>query len=258
MRYLTATVRHRIPFASACGRSAYPGYSWVLPSRSWATLVRSHSPENSSSDHAPEEFAGDDEGDYAHARPIQEEDTGFGPRGVLLAGFSEQDAKAAAEWMREMEPDFRINHVTDDMMGELLSTALYDPNNQEMRVESWQQTTTLMPRICLMSGLSGAEQIAVANVWDKYAGSPTPFFAAAVPNSLSQPVRTVLQAIVDEYAAHAEDDPRLQPSSVMANVDSDQLKAVISKKMEKSQRKKEERQAKKDQKKPSSAAQGFG
>lgn len=183
-----------------------------------------------------------------------------------------------------------------------------------------------------MSGLSGAEQIAIADAWADYAGSAAPFFAAAMPNSLYQPVRAILQvkalllissgavfdflhcvikgsveypeqvtktenayrmfdvahhwqavifatpasamaataleaclqwvvllqAIVDENARHAEDDPRLQPSSVMENVDSEKLKAVIAKKMEKSMRKKEERQAKKDLKRPETAARGFG
>lgn len=67
-----------------------------------------------------------------------------------------------------------------------------------------------------------------------------------------------LQAVVDEHARHAEDDPRLQPSNVMANVDSERLKAVISKKMEDGMRKKQERQAKKDAKQPSTPVKGFG
>lgn len=48
----------------------------------------------------------------------------------MLAGFSQSDASAAASWMREMEPDFRVSHVTDEMMRDLLSTALYDPETQ--------------------------------------------------------------------------------------------------------------------------------
>lgn len=67
-----------------------------------------------------------------------------------------------------------------------------------------------------------------------------------------------MQAVVDENAKYAEDDPRLQPANVMANVDSEGLKAVIAKKMERNMRKKEERQAKKEAKQPSSPAKGFG
>lgn len=51
-------------------------------------------------------------------------------QGVLLAGFSEGDAVAAAAWMQEMEPGFRVSHSTDDMMNELLATALYDSDTQ--------------------------------------------------------------------------------------------------------------------------------
>lgn len=32
--------------------------------------------------------------------------------------------------MEEMEPGFRVNHATDDMMGEVLAEALYDPDTQ--------------------------------------------------------------------------------------------------------------------------------
>jgi hypothetical protein len=62
-----------------------------------------------------------------------------------------------------------------------------------MRVEAWQQSRTLCPRICVMSGLSGEEQIAIVEAWDDFAGSPAPFFAAAVPNSLGEQVKTILQ-----------------------------------------------------------------
>lgn len=51
-------------------------------------------------------------------------------QGVLLAGFSEKDAIAASGWMQEMEPGFRVSHSTDDMMNELLATALYDSDTQ--------------------------------------------------------------------------------------------------------------------------------
>ena len=64
---------------------------------------------------------------------------------------------------------------------------------QEMRVEAWEQTRTLCPRICILSGLTGEEQIAIAEAWEEFAGSPTPFFAAAVPNSLGENVKTILQ-----------------------------------------------------------------
>lgn len=57
-----------------------------------------------------------------------------------------------------------------------------------------------------MSGLSGAEQIAIAEAWADYGGSAAPFFAAAVPNSLDQPIRDVLQVCnvpVVLYILHA-------------------------------------------------------
>jgi len=102
-----------------------------------------------------------------------------------------------------------------------------------MRIEGWQQTTTLMPRICLLSGLSGAEQIAVAEAWADYAGSPSPFFAAAVPNSLDQPVRAVLQvctssgvfllAAVDIGCGIAAPNPVAVPACTVLDVGRTQL-----------------------------------
>lgn len=70
-------------------------------------------------------------------------------------------------------------------------------------------------------------------------------------------INSYLQAVVDEHAIHGEDDPRVQPANVMANADSEKLKAIIAKKMDREMRKKEDRQAKKDAKKPSHSAKGF-
>jgi hypothetical protein len=64
-----------------------------------------------------------------------------------------------------------------------------------MRVEEWEQSRTLCPRICIMSGLTGEEQIAIADSWEEFAGSSAPFFAAAVPNSLTESLKTILQVL---------------------------------------------------------------
>jgi hypothetical protein len=46
-----------------------------------------------------------------------------------------------------------------------------------------------------MSGLTGEEQIAIVESWEEFAGSPAPFFAAAVPNSLGEGLKTILQVL---------------------------------------------------------------
>lgn len=51
-------------------------------------------------------------------------------QGLLLAGFNQEDAEAAAAWMEEMEPGFRVSHATDGMMNDTLAEVLYDPDTQ--------------------------------------------------------------------------------------------------------------------------------
>lgn len=51
-------------------------------------------------------------------------------QGILLAGFNEEDSKKTIEWMQEMEEDFNVSHIVDNMVNEPLGEALYNPDSQ--------------------------------------------------------------------------------------------------------------------------------
>lgn len=55
-------------------------------------------------------------------------------QGIVLAGFNEEDSKKTTGWMQEMEADFKVSHVVDDMMAEPLGEALYNPDSQVLRI----------------------------------------------------------------------------------------------------------------------------
>jgi hypothetical protein len=61
-----------------------------------------------------------------------------------------------------------------------------------MRMIPWAEMAFDSPRICVMSGLTGEEQVAVAGVWERFAGSKQPIFGAVVPNITNKPVRAVI------------------------------------------------------------------
>jgi hypothetical protein len=64
-------------------------------------------------------------------------------QGLLLAGFSEEHSKKAIDWMREMEPDFKVSHVVDDMVTEPLGDALYNPDSQVWPIILWAPAHTV-------------------------------------------------------------------------------------------------------------------
>ncbi len=39
--------------------------------------------------------------------------------------------------MQEMEPGFNVSHVVDDMMGDTLGCALYNPDSQVLSLHTW-------------------------------------------------------------------------------------------------------------------------
>jgi hypothetical protein len=63
---------------------------------------------------------------------------------------------------------------------------------QEMRRIPWSTMSYESPRICVMSGMTGEEQVAVASVWERFAGSKGPIFGAVVPNIANKPLRAVI------------------------------------------------------------------
>lgn len=114
-------------------------------------------------------------------------------QGAFICGFREEEAASLQSWLGEMEPGFAVNCATDEGMRQSVQEAVYSPDGSEVRRVTWQQTFTLSPRICIFSGLSGHEQIAIIEAWGAFAGCPTPIFASVVPRIMEAQMRTLLQ-----------------------------------------------------------------
>ena len=64
---------------------------------------------------------------------------------------------------------------------------------QGVRMQAWERISFQSPSVCIMSGMSGEEQVAVAEVWQQFVGSTPPIFGAVLPQTAKQPVRTVVK-----------------------------------------------------------------
>lgn len=72
-----------------------------------------------------------------------------------------------------------------------------------MRMQTWQRISFQSPSVCIMSGMSGEEQVAVAEVWQQFVGSAPPIFGAVLPKTAKQTVRAVIKVPLPHDAARA-------------------------------------------------------
>lgn len=87
---------------------------------------------------------------------------------MLLVGFSKEQGKAARRWMRQMEPDFPISHCTATILDGTVEQAV--ATLQHLRRDEHQQLDEVLPRLVLLSGMSGEEAVAIAEHWEEYTG----------------------------------------------------------------------------------------
>lgn len=67
-----------------------------------------------------------------------------------------------------------------------------EPQVQAVRETSWQECHGV-PRVVLMSGLNGEEQIGLSKYWEECARSDKPMFAAVIPETIGKPTLAVLK-----------------------------------------------------------------
>ncbi|MDP8223317.1 MAG: DUF3783 domain-containing protein [Candidatus Lernaella stagnicola] len=136
-----------------------------------------------------------------------------GPRAVLLTGFTSEEATAIGELMRRIEaPDVRVIQCAAEAIDARIQDVLTAENPGE------PAPADKLPRVLLMSGLSGSE---FHDLMDKFhtTEAPRPIFAAATPNNLIFTVKELLIELLKEQRAMAAMQAARQPKAAVKKKD---------------------------------------
>ena len=93
---------------------------------------------------------------------------------MLLVGFSKEQGDAAEGWMHQMEPELLISHCTAATLDGTVEQAVTGAGMEQTSAEEHQHGNEVMPRLVLLSGMSGEEAIAIAEHWEEYTGRRFP------------------------------------------------------------------------------------
>ena len=95
-------------------------------------------------------------------------------QGMLLVGFSKEHGDAASRWLQQMEPGFLISYCTADILaGTVQQAVMKGCDSLQFRQEEHEQVNEVLPRLVLLSGMSGEEAIAIAEHWERFTGAST-------------------------------------------------------------------------------------
>ncbi|BDA49671.1 hypothetical protein COCOBI_14-2910 [Coccomyxa sp. Obi] len=119
-----------------------------------------------------------------------------GPRGMLLIGFSKKDGEAVAAWMQQMEAGFAVSYCTKDMLKGTVLDALSQGDATTFRIESHTVIAEPLPRLVILSGMSGEETIAIAEHWEMFTGTSPPMMATLVENLMQTYLEDAIMDIV--------------------------------------------------------------
>ncbi len=99
---------------------------------------------------------------------------------MLLVGFSKADGDTVAAWMQQMEPEFSVSHCTRDMLKGTVQEAVCQGDLDRLRVEGHTVVEEPLPRLVILSGMSGEETIAIAEHWEMFTGAQQLTFPSLV------------------------------------------------------------------------------
>lgn len=144
----------------------------------------------------------------------------FGPRGLLLVGFSEQECAAVQSWFQRMEPGFVVTPCPAALLASgTLGDALGSADGGDaggaaaaLPERHWEAPLAGTPPVAFFSGVSGEEQVALMEAWSDCTGLDAPAFASATPSILSKPLARLLMDIVRAQAQAAP--PGMDPETV--------------------------------------------
>ncbi|CAL8464444.1 g3979 [Coccomyxa elongata] len=163
----------------------------------------------------------------AQVTDLQLSSVAVGPRGMLLIGFSKKDGEAVATWMQQMEAGFAVSHCTEDMLKGTVLDALSEGDANEFRIESHTVIAEPLPRLVILSGMSGEETIAIAEHWEMFTGTSPPIMATLVEKLLQRSLQDAIMDIVK--SSH------MSKSRSNTNADTAGLREMIKKKLDQKQ-----------------------
>ncbi|KAK9168620.1 hypothetical protein Syun_000760 [Stephania yunnanensis] len=180
----------RVPFIHGCpsGVSRVPGFS--SSKEKDAHCSRLDFLCKASSQGVPSELLED-----SKFVPLNADDPTYGPPVLLLSGFRIEETAMIQELLKELDGEFlKIIHCTEDMIDLSLWDAMH---TQQSNLKAVKDPKSL-PRICILSGLSGEEMMMFIDTFPE-TGLEPPAFAALVPNSAAKTVREVMEEIMGDH-----------------------------------------------------------
>ncbi|THU67152.1 hypothetical protein C4D60_Mb05t21630 [Musa balbisiana] len=170
--------------------SSYASTSLVsLPkvSISAASLRRRRNLPGASSEGIPTELAEDPK-----FVPLSADDPIYGPPALLLMGFEEDEMEKVFVFLSSL---FRVQviYCTEDMIKQTVWDAMHTEQINLVDVKIAKS----LPRLCILSGLSGEEMIMFIDAFPETGLQPA-VFAALVPNSADKLLGDVIDEIMGD------------------------------------------------------------
>ena len=107
---------------------------------------------------------------WAHQHGVALADNCMAPQGMLLVGFAPADSAAVEAWMQQMEPGFAVSHCTGHLLDGTVQQAISGAADGQLRRVAHAAVAEPLPRLVLLSGMSGEESVAVAEHWERFSG----------------------------------------------------------------------------------------
>ncbi|XP_021663073.2 uncharacterized protein LOC110651904 [Hevea brasiliensis] len=188
------------PFVVSQISTVFPSYSSSVSVKNATHQVKLHHPPRASAEGIPSELIED-----SKFVPLNADDPVYGPPALLLMGFELDEALKIRQLLKELGGEFlQVIFCTEDMIPQSLWEAMHtsQPNLETVQIAK------SLPRICILSGLSGEEMMMFIDAFPE-TGLEAAAFAALVPNSANKP----LQELIDEIMGDHEMLTGKQPSS---------------------------------------------
>ncbi|XP_042378279.1 uncharacterized protein LOC121971198 [Zingiber officinale] len=127
--------------------------------------------------------------------PLNADDPIYGPPALLLVGFEVDEKEKIQMFLKELDGDFlKVIYCTEDMIEKTVSDAMH---TEQVHLDDVKIAKSL-PRLCILSGLSGEEMIMFIDAFPETGLQPA-VFAALVPNSADKLLREVIDEIIGDH-----------------------------------------------------------
>lgn len=169
--------------------NSYISTFFALP-KSCYSLKLEHSITKASSDGIPAELVED-----SKFVPLNAEDPRYGPPALLLLGFQVEEAAQIQQLLKDLDGEFlQIVFCTEEM----INASLWEAVNTKQHNLEVAEIAKSLPRICILSGLTGEEMMMFIDAFPE-SGLEPPVFAALVPNSADKPVKELIEEIMGDH-----------------------------------------------------------